>query len=71
MLFGAGITSKNYGFRNLNKMKDRTEKCEKSKKNVENVVSLSVLGNVNVEMKPNEMYRLSINEHNIKVRRVH
>lgn len=50
-------------------MKDRTEKHEKSKKHVDNVVSLSILGTVNIKEKLSEAYRLSINHHNMNVKK--
>ncbi|PNF31520.1 hypothetical protein B7P43_G00803 [Cryptotermes secundus] len=50
-------------------MKEKTEKDEKSKKHVDNIVSLSLLGTVSIKEKLSEAYRLSINEHNIKVKK--
>ena len=69
MLFGGDVTWTKDGFRNINKMKEKTEKHEKSKKHVDNVVSLSLLGTVSIKEKLSEAYRLSINEHNIKVKK--
>ncbi|XP_035221846.1 zinc finger MYM-type protein 1-like [Stegodyphus dumicola] len=50
-------------------MKEKTEKHEKSKKHVDNVVSLSLLGTVSIKEKLSEGYRLSVNKHNIKVKK--
>ena len=69
LLFGGDVTWTKDGFRNINKMKEKTEKHEKSKKHVDNVVSLSLLGTVSIKEKLSEAYRLSINEHNIKVKK--
>ncbi|CAL1530206.1 unnamed protein product, partial [Lymnaea stagnalis] len=67
LLFGGDVMWTKDGFRNINKMKEKTEKHEKSKKHIENVVSLSLLGSVNIKEKLSEAYRLSIIEHNMKV----
>ena len=68
LLFGGDVTWTKDGFRNINKMKEKTEKHEKSKKHIDNVVSLSLLETVSIKEKLSEAYRLSINEHNIKVK---
>lgn len=69
LLFGGDVTWIKDGFRNINKLKDKTEKHEKPKSYVENVISMSLLGNVHIKEKLNEGYRLSVNEHNIKVKK--
>ncbi|CAL7937392.1 unnamed protein product [Xylocopa violacea] len=69
LLFGGDTTWTKDGFRNINKMKDKTEKHEKSKKHIDNVISLSLLGTTSVKEKLSETYRLSINEHNMKVKK--
>ncbi|XP_076046712.1 uncharacterized protein LOC143028461 [Oratosquilla oratoria] len=51
LLLGGEVTWTKDGFRNINKMKEKTEKHEKSKKHIENVVSLSLLGNINIKAK--------------------
>ncbi|XP_033611596.1 zinc finger MYM-type protein 1-like [Cryptotermes secundus] len=52
-------------------MKEKTEKHKKSKKHVDNVVLLSLLGTASIKEKLSEAYRLSIYEHNIKVKKNH
>ena len=53
----------------INKMKEKTEKHENSKKHIDNVVSLSLLGTVNIKEKLSDVYRHSVNEHNTKVKK--
>ena len=67
LLFGGDSVWTKDGFTNINKMKEETEKHENSKKHVDNVISLSVLGSVNIKEKLSEAYRLSIDEHNLQV----
>ena len=50
-------------------MKEKTEKHENSKKHIDNVVSLSLLGTVNIKEKLSDAYRHSVNEHNTKVKK--
>lgn len=50
-------------------MKEKTEKHEKSKRYIENVVSLVLLGSANIKEKLSEADRLSITEHNIDVKK--
>ncbi|XP_076763834.1 zinc finger MYM-type protein 1-like [Xylocopa sonorina] len=69
LLFGGDVTWTRDGFRNINKMKEKTEKHEKSKKHIDNVVSMSLLGAVSIKEKVSEAYKLSISEHNIKVKK--
>ncbi|XP_075232954.1 zinc finger MYM-type protein 1-like isoform X2 [Lycorma delicatula] len=69
LLFGGDVTWTKDGFRNINKMKEKTEKHEKSKKHVDNVLSLSLLETVSIKEKLSEAYRLSISEHNVKVKK--
>ena len=49
LLFGGDTTWTKDGFRNINKLKYRIEKHEKSKKHIENVVSLSRLATVSIK----------------------
>ena len=49
--------------------KRETKKLEKSKKHVDNMVSRSLLGIVNVKEKLCQAYRPSVNDHNIKVKK--
>lgn len=56
------------GFTNINKIKDKTDKHERSVKHKNNVVSLELLGKVNIKENLSEAYKLSIIEHNNKVR---
>lgn len=67
LLFGGDPTWTKDGFRNINKMKEKTEKHENSKKHIENVISLSLLGSVDIKEKLSEAYRFSIIEHNRRV----
>ena len=60
LLFGGDATYTKDGFRSINKMKEKTEKYENSKKYIDNVVSLSLLGTVNIE-KLSDAYRHSVN----------
>jgi hypothetical protein len=56
LLFGGDVTWTKYGFRNINKMKEKTEKHEKSKKHVDNVISLSLLGSVSIKEKLSSLH---------------
>lgn len=67
LLFGGDITWTQNGFKNINKMKEKIEKHEMSKNHMNNVVSLSLLGSVNIKEQLSEAYRLSVCEHNRKV----
>lgn len=67
LLFGGDSTWSKDGFTNINKMKEKTEKHEKSKKHIDNAISLSLLGTVDIKERLSEAYRLSVNEHNRKV----
>ena len=67
LLFGGDVPWTKDGVRNINKMKEKTEKHEASKKHIDNVVSLSLLGSINIKESLSEAYRLSIDEHNRKV----
>lgn len=69
LLFGGDVTWSEDGFKNINKMKEKTEKDEKSKQHIENVFLLSLLGNENIKkVKLGEAYRFSINEHNMELK---
>lgn len=67
MLMGGDTVWTNNGFSTINKMKEKTEKHENSRKHMENVVSLSLLGRVNVSEQLSESYRMSIIKHNENV----
>lgn len=67
VLFGGDSTWSKDGFTNINKMKEKTEKHEQSKKHIDNAISLSLLGTVDIKERLSEAYRLSVNEHNRKV----
>ena len=69
LLFGGDATWTKDGFRSINKMKEKTEKHEKSKKHIDNVVSLSLLATVNIKEKLSDAYTHSINEHNTKIKK--
>ena len=69
LLFRGDATLTEDGFRSINKMKEKTEKHENSKKHIDNVVSLSLLGTVNIREKLSDAYRHSVNEHNTKVKK--
>ena len=56
------------GFTNLNKIKDKTEKHERSMTHMNNVISLEFLGKVNNKEDLSEAFKLSVTEHNNKVR---
>lgn len=67
LLFGGDITWTHNGFKNINKMKEKIQKHELSKNHKNNVVSLSLLGKINIKEQLSEAYRLSICEHNREV----
>ncbi|XP_064111309.1 uncharacterized protein LOC135218790 [Macrobrachium nipponense] len=55
------------GFACIKNLKEKTEKHENSRKHIDNVISLSVLGSVSIKERLSEAYRLSVNAHNKKV----
>ena len=67
LLLGGEETWTKDGFRSIGKLKEKTEKHEKSRKHMDNVISLSFLGSVNIKEKLSEAYRISTMEHNMKV----
>jgi len=69
LVFGGDTAWTKDGFTNISKMKERSEKHEKSKKHIENVITMSLLGSVGVQARLSEAYKLSIIEHNRKVKK--
>lgn len=67
LLFGGDSVWSKDGFACIKNLKEKTEKHENSRKHIDNVISLSVLGSVNIKERLSEAYRLSVNAHNKKV----
>ena len=69
LIFGGEPAWTDKGFTNLNKLTLRTGKHDQSRKHIDNMVSFSLLGNVNIRTHLSDAYQRAINVHNEKVRR--
>ena len=67
LLFGGDSGWSKDGFACIKNWKEKTEKHENSRKDIDNVISLSLLGSVNIKERLSEAYRLSVNAHNKNV----
>jgi len=61
--FGGDVVWTKDGFTNISKMKERSEKHEKCKKHIENVITMSLLGSVDIQARLSEACKLTMIEH--------
>ena len=69
LLFGGDSTWTSAGVTDLGHLTLKTKKHENSQRHLKNVVSLAMLGKVNIASHLSEAYRLNINKHNDEVRK--
>lgn len=69
LLFGGDSVWIQSGFTNINKIKEKCEKHQNSRKHMDNVVSFSLLGQVNIAEQLSEAYKNAKIEHNEKVKK--
>lgn len=67
LLFKGHSTWSQEGFTNVNKMKEKTDKHEKSRRHIDNAVALTLLEAVDIKDRPSESFRLLATQHNRKV----
>ena len=69
ILFGGEETWTDTGFKNINKIKDRTNKHAKSKKHLDNMMSFSLLGTGQIRSFLSEEFGKSVAAHNAQVKK--
>lgn len=69
LLFGGETTWTKSGFSNISRIREKSEKHENSRKHMENVVSLSFLGKVNIAEQLSEAYKTAKIKHNEQVKK--
>lgn len=69
LLYGGDTVWTQSGFRNINRIKEKCEKHQNSRKHMDNIISFSLLGQVNISEQLSEAYRTSKMKHNEQVKK--